>query len=290
MPHNPASASRGQPATVFARQGDVWHPTILSSGPWDARAQHGGAPGALFAYLAENALPDPEWQLSRLSIELIKPVPVAPLTTHQDIHPGRSTTRVTIDLFAGETLVARAHALLVRGQTLGLPPETPGWRPAQLLPPPDECRDPLSIPGMSTGTSFYHSAMEHRMAQGDSTRPGPAATWFRLTVPLIQDQPTSPAMRAAAAADFGSGVSWVLSAEHYLFANADLSLHLHRPADGEWIGLLSETQVHAGGVGTALSRLYDERGPIGFATQTLVLRERLPSPIAAMAKESASAE
>lgn len=287
MPHNPTPASPGQLGAVFTRQGDIWHPSILSSGPWDARAQHGGAPGALFAYLAESALADPEWQLSRLSIELIKPVPVAPLTTHQDLHPGRSTTRITIDLFAGETLVARAHALLVRGQPLNLPPDVPGWSPARLLPPPSECREPLSIPGMPTSTSFYHSAMEHCMAQGDSTRPGPAATWFRLTVPLIQDQPTSPTMRAAAAADFGSGVSWVLSAENYLFANADLSLHLHRPAEGEWIGLLSETQVHAGGVGTALTRLYDERGPIGLATQTLVLRERAP---ASRTKESALAQ
>lgn len=277
MPHNPPPVSPGRPAAVFTRQGDVWHPSPLSSGPWEPRAQHGGAPGALFAHLAENALPDPEWGLSRLSIELIKPVPVAPQTAHCDIHPGRSTARVTIDLFAGEALVARAHALLVRGQTLNLPPEVPGWLPARLLPPPEECHVPLAIPGMRSSTSFYHSAMEHRMAQGDSTRPGPAATWFRLTVPLIQGQPTSPAMRAAAAADFGSGVSWVLSAEHYLFANADLSLHLHRPAVGEWIGLSSETQVHAGGVGTALSRLYDERGPIGLATQTLVLRERPPA-------------
>jgi len=287
MPDNPPPAAPDQPV-VFARHGDVWHPSILSRGPWDARAQHGGAPGALFAYLAEDALPDPEWQLSRLSIELIKPVPVAPLTTHRDISPGRSTARVTIDLFAGESLVARAHALLVRGQTLRLPPDTPGWQPARLLPPPAECHDPLTIPGMPNSISFYHSAMEHRMAQGDSTQPGPAATWFRLTVPLVQDQPTSPAMRAAAAADFGSGVSWVLSAEQYLFANADLSLHLHRPAEGEWIGLASETQVHAGGIGTALSRLYDERGPIGLATQTLVLRERPPSPPAPIEEESAS--
>lgn len=274
MPDNPPSEAPALPAAVFVQQNDIWHPSALSSGPWDPRAQHGGAPGALFAHLAETALSDPLWQLSRLSIELIKPVPVAPLTVRQDIHPGRSTTRMTIDLLAEDVLMARAHALLVRGQPFVPPADAPGWTPAQMLPPPAECRDPLSIPGMATGTSFYHTAMEHRMAQGDTTRPGPAAVWFRLTVPLIQGQQTSPAMRAVAAADFGSGVSWVLSAEHYLFVNADLSLHLHRPARGEWIGLSSETQIDGGGVGTALSRLYDAHGPIGVATQTLVLRER----------------
>jgi hypothetical protein len=93
---------------------------------------------------------------------------------------------------------------------------------------------------MPSSVSFYSTAMDHRLAQGDPTQPGPAAAWFRLTVPLVNDQPTSPAMRAAAAADFGNGVSWVLPADRYLFSNADLSLHLHRPPEGEWIGLLSE--------------------------------------------------
>ena len=85
-------------------------------------------------------------------------------------------------------------------------------------------------------------------------------------------------MRAVAAADFGSGVRWVLPFDRYLFANADLSLHLHRPPEGEWIGVLAETQAHGGGAGTTLSRLYDVHGPVGVATQTLVLRERAVTP------------
>lgn len=277
MTHASSFAEPPLPAAVYARQDEVWLPSVLSRGPWDARAQHGGAPSALLAHLAENALPDPGWQLTRLSIELIKPVPVAPLTVRQETHPGRSTARVTIDLYADDALVARGHALLVRGQALELPPDLPGWSPEHLLPHPSECTEPLRIPGLPTGVSFYQSAMDHRIAQGDPAQPGPAAAWFRLTVPLVQDQPTSPAMRAAAAADFGNGLSWILPAERYLFANADLSLHLHRPPEGEWIGLLSETQAHGSGVGTTLSRLYDEHGPIGVATQTLVLRERSTS-------------
>lgn len=273
-PNHPCAAEPSLPTAVYVQDGMVWRPSVLSRGPWDARAQHGGAPSALLAHLAESALPDPAWQLTRLSIELIKPVPVAPLTVRQEIHPGRSTTRVTIDLYADEALVARGHALLVRGQAIELPPGLPGWSPEQLLPHPSECHARLQIPGLPSGVSFYQSAMDHRVAQGDTTQPGPAAAWFRLTVPLVQGQPTSPAMRAAAAADFGNGVSWVLPAERYLFSNADLSLHLHRPPEGEWIGLRSETQAHGGGVGTTLSRLYDVHGPIGVAIQTLVLRER----------------
>lgn len=276
--YQPRATEPTLPTAVFTQDGAVWRPSILSRGPWDTRAQHGGAPSALLAHLAETALPGPGWQLARLSVELIKPVPVAPLTVRQETDPAGSTTRMAIDLYAEDVLVARAHVLMLRGKPLALPAELPGWSPAQLLPTPSECSARLSIPGMPDGISFYQSAVESRLAQGDPTQPGPAAAWFRLAVPLVQDQPTSPAMRAAAAADFGNGLSWVLPPERYLFANADLSLHLHRPPDGEWIGLLSQTHADGSGAGTTLSRLYDVHGPIGVATQTLVLRERGTSP------------
>lgn len=273
MTHTATASER--PAAVFAREGEAWQPSALARGPWDPRAQHGGAPSALMAHVAESAMAEPGWQLARLSVELIKPVPVAPLTTRCSAQPARSTTRLTIDLLAGETLVARAHALMLRTQALALPAQLPGGTPPRLLPLPGDCRERLRIPGLPVGAvSFYETAMDTLAAQGDVARGGPGAAWFRLAVPLIQGVPNSPAMRAAAAADFGNGLSWVLPAERYLFSNADLSLHLHRQPVGEWIGLASETQADASGAGSAVSRLYDEQGPIGVAVQTLVLRER----------------
>lgn len=261
-------------AAIFTREGNFWQPGELSRGPWDPRAQHGGAPAALFAHVAESAMPEPGWQLARLSVELIKPVPLAPLTTRCTAAPARSTTRLTIDMLAGETLVARAHALMLRGQSLALPQDLPGWSPATLMPPPEECRVRLRIPGLGEGTYFHCLAVEARVARGDVSQPGPAAAWFRLAVPMVDGVPNSPAMRVAAAADFGNGLSWILPPERYLFANADLSIHLHRQAAGEWVGVESQTQADGSGAGTTLSRLYDESGPIGVAIQTLVLRER----------------
>lgn len=263
------------PLAVFSRIGESWHPSELSRGPWDPRAQHGGAPSALLAYTAESAMPDAGWQLARLSVELIKPVPVAPLTTRCSAQPARSTARLTIDLLAGDTLVARAHALMLRSHTLALPPQLPGSALPRLLPLPADCHERLRIPGLPMGSvNFYESAMDTLSAQGDVSRGGPGAAWFRLSVPMIHGVATSPAMRVAAAADFGNGLSWVLPAERYLFSNADLSVHLHRLPIGEWVGVAAETQVDASGAGCAHSRLYDEQGVIGVAAQTLVLRER----------------
>ena len=270
----PTSIGSARPGAVFVRDGDLWRSSELARGPWDPRAQHGGAPSALMAHVAESAMTEPGWQLARLSVELIKPVPVAPLTTRCNAQPARSTTRLTIDLLAGDTLVARAHALMLREQALTLPEGLPGLSPPRLLPLPRDCSEPVRIPGLPAGISFHGSAVDTRVAQGDVALPGPAAAWFRLTVPMVSGMPNSPAMRAAAAADFGNGLSWVLPVERYLFTNADLSLHLHRAPVGEWIGLASETQCDGHGAGITLSRLYDEQGPIGAAIQTLVLRER----------------
>ncbi|MBB3179264.1 thioesterase family protein [Variovorax sp. Sphag1AA] len=263
-----------QPSTVFVREGESWHATELARGPWDPRAQHGGAPSALLAHIAESAVTEPGWQLARLSVELVKPVPLGALNSRCTTQASRSTTRVGIDLLAGDTLVARAHALLLRTQALSLPDDLPGWSPAQLLPLPHECDRQVRIPGLPEGVYFHRGAIESRVAHGDPSQPGPAAAWFRLIVPMVQDTPTSPAMRACAAADFGNGLSWVLPAQRYLFSNADLSVHLMRQPVGEWIGVAAETQADGAGTGTALSRLYDEQGPIGVAIQTLVLRER----------------
>lgn len=286
MAETSAPSTDATPDSVFVPHGKGWQATALSSGPWDPRAQHGGAPAALCVHLAEQAMPDDGWQMSRLTLELIKPVPVASLTSQIDVHSGRSTCRVTIDLFAGDILVARAHALLVRRQDVSLPADVAGWEPAHMTPLPAQCGAPLIIPGMPVRTSFYHSAMDHRLAQGDSHQAGPAAAWFRLTVPLIRGEDNTPAMRAAAAADFGSGVSWVISPQQYLFSNADLSVHLHRPAMGEWIGVMAQTQIQSCGVGTTLTRLFDEHGPIGVASQTLVVRERPAVPTPAPHKNS----
>ncbi len=84
----------------------------------------------------------------------------------------------------------------------------------------------------------------------------------------------SPLQRVMVAADSGNGVSATLDLERYIFINVDLSVHLHRLPEGEWIGLDAVTLPEPEGVGLADSVLHDERGPIGRALQTLLVRER----------------
>ncbi len=81
-------------------------------------------------------------------------------------------------------------------------------------------------------------------------------------------------MRAAAAADFGNGVSRVLSFGDWLFINTDLIVELHRPPEGEWVGLDVRTIVQPTGVGLAVSTLHDRGGPVGTGQQTLYVAPR----------------
>jgi len=125
----------------------------------------------------------------------------------------------------------------------------------------------------SRAASFAATAMEMRWLS-EPRALGPGRVWMRQRHPLLAGEPLTPLMRLAASADFGNGVSAVLPFERYLFINADLTIHLHRPPLGEWIGLDARTVLHGGGTGLAESVLHDERGSVGRAFQTLVVQPR----------------
>lgn len=262
-----------QPGSVFERDGDWYLPTALARGPWDARAQHGGAPAALLAHVAEATVDDAAFFLARLTFELTRPVPIAPLRVRVESGRGRNVRRLQLTLEHAGKPVGRAIALFQRQVPLTVPETT---NPV-LTPGPEACTEHFASPGLTAPADqpiFVGAAVEVRIARGSSLQPGPVAAWLRLQVPVVAGAQTTPAMRTMAAADFGNGTSWVLSAEDYLFTNTDLTVYLHRAPVGEWIGLDSETIATGHGLGLATSVLYDAHGRIGIAHQNLMMRER----------------
>jgi len=69
-----------------------------------------------------------------------------------------------------------------------------------------------------------------------------------------------------------SGVSAPLDWSDHIFINTDLTVHLLRPPEGEWVCLDSVT--HVDGLGMTDTAVWDERGRIGRAAQTLLVRVR----------------
>lgn len=277
------SEQTAAPTAALFEQFDVdrWTPTEYARGPWDPRACHGGPVGALLTRAVESADPDSlvDWQIARLTIELTRPVPVGrPLTLTTDIErPGRKVSLVAARLDDEGTEVARVRALRIRRTDLGLPDDT-------VQPMAEPPGSPHDAPAQRSTwadddqVAFHKDSCEHRFTEGSWDRPGAVGVWIRLLVDVVAGETPTGAQRAAAAADFGNGVSAGLPVDRCTFINPDLTVHLLRPPVGEWIGMRSAsyygTAITSTGAGFAESALYDLDGRLGRSVQSLILDAR----------------
>ncbi len=249
-----------------------FEPTEQARGPWDPQALHGGAPAALITRAFERQEPGAELPLARLGFEFLKPIPLAPLELRTEIvRKGRRVQELAAELRAGEELVCRASALRIQPVPAGLP--SAGPTPAEAMPGPEQGEVVEFSLNKAAGTSLATTGMEMSWLS-DPWSVGPGRVWMRLRHPLLPDEPATPLVRLVATSDFGNGVSAELPFEHFLFINADLTIHMHRTPQGEWIGLDARTLLHEGGTGLAESVLHDASGPVGRAIQTLVVQPR----------------
>jgi hypothetical protein len=244
--------------------------TEVSRGPWDPSAQHGGAPAALLMRAFERCDAAEGLAVARVTYEFLRPVPVGELEVQATV--SRAGRRVQMlegsILDAGGVEVVRARALRVAtadagGLATAEPPQPPG-------PEHGRTRDPIAPHGLPM---FAPDAIEVLFVAGGFGS-GPATAWFRLRQPLVAGEPPSPLQRLAAAGDFGNGISAVLSWDEYVFINPDLTLYIDRQPVGEWICLQSQTTLAPGGISTAESLLFDERGRVGRAIQALLVTPR----------------
>jgi Thioesterase-like superfamily len=254
----------------YTVDGDQLVPSELTRGPWDPDAQHAGPPAALLGRAVELCEPREDAQVGRITFEILGPVPLAPLrASARIVRPGRSVELLDASLSGPDGEVMRASAWRLRTGPVELDP----------APPPDP---PPPGPADGSVRDFfpvrdelgYHTAMEISFVKGGFLEPGPATVWMRSRVPLIAGEEPTPLQRLLIAADAGNGVSAALDWRRYLFINTDLSVHLKRLPEGDWVGLDAVTYPEPNGVGLADTVLWDERGRLGRAAQTLVVRSR----------------
>jgi hypothetical protein len=261
--------------SIFIADGERFVPTEQARGPWDPRALHGGAPAALITAAFERLEPGAGLRVGRLSFELLRPIPMAPLRLVTSIvRPGRRVQELAAELLAGDQPIVRARALRVQpvADDAASDAASAGDEPA--MPPPASGKPVrFALDESSDQPSFAASAMEMRWLE-DPRALGPGRVWMRLRHPLLPGEQLTPLARLAATADFCNGVSAALPFERFLFINADLTIHLQRLPQGEWIGLDARTRMHAGGPALAEGVLHDERGALGRAFQTLVVQGR----------------
>jgi hypothetical protein len=268
---------------LFHADGDRWLPSDFARGPWSRDALHGGPVAALVGRAVDTCPSPGPMHVARLTVELLRPVPVVPLTVEATVsRPGRKVQLVDVRVSAGDQDLAWGRALRIRRlpegaeATVGLSDVTahgpvPGRDDDAPPGPGDGYRTVEPVQGY---TAFHTDGAELRFVSGEFGKRGPSTVWVRLAVPVVPGEQPSALQRVAAASDFTNGVSALLDFQRYVFINPDLSVFTDRPAVGEWICLDARTTFGTAGVGLAHSALWDERGPLGRAVQSLVVERR----------------
>ena len=265
-----------QYGALFERDGSRYVPTQLARGPWNPKALHGGAPSALFATVCEAHDPGPAAFVARLTVELLRPVPLAPLELRvRTIRPGKKVQWIEAMLLAGDQEVARATALRIRSDAV----DTRGAvLPEVDAPPSPDTVDAQSFP-FGEGAIGFWNVHDVRLAGGSWMEPGPGIAWFNLRCPVIAGESISPIARVAAAADFGSGLSNPLRLTSAAAINPELTVHVHRHPVNEWVCLESVAWAQPHGVGMAETRLHDVSGVIGRGVQSLLVEPAVNLPM-----------
>lgn len=253
------------PDAFYEPDGQGFRATELTRGPWDVDAQHVGPPAALLAERLSEVEGGDGKRLARLSVDILGPVPIGVMEiSTRVLRPGRRVDLVEAELHVAGRLTTVARAWRHRTGSV----EVPAIAASQ--PPPGDPATAEPIPFFDVPWDVgYHTAIELRATEGSILEPGPATIWFHTDVQLVAGRDLSPIARVFVVADSGNGASAVLNPREALFVNTELTVHLHRPPTGEWIGMRARTTIADDGVGVAGTTLYDADGAVGRGSQAL---------------------
>ena len=224
----------------------------------------------LFAHAIERQYGEPDLQPARLTVDLYRLPDLAPVTvTTRLIRQGGRIKVVEAELFSGAVSSARASCQLLRRTQQ---PEAAIWtRPAWDAPPPEQVAPP-AIP--FTDKWEMRPILPPGVSHSRSSRaPGPRRTWLREVRALVAGEAHTPFSRVATGIDYTSPSSNA-SETGLEFINSDVTLYLHRPPVGEWIGYEVTDHQSAEGVAIGHCVLHDIHGPVGFSSCAALAQKR----------------
>lgn len=255
--------------SFFNSNDNEWfQPTSHTRGPWDEHACHAGPPTALLARAVELLLP--EQRLTRLSVNLLRPIPFEKLRIEATVQRKGRTVSITEAVLInedGKSVVSAQgmHLTLTAHQDLDTQVQHIGDPEAAL---------PGIFPIAQTlhgKPAFNGDGVSVRYPSGQDHLPGPTTAWLK-TVPLLDYESPSPFQRICPLADCGNAFGRNADPSEVTFMNTDLTVVLHRDPEGDWLGTESRGYWEPTGIGLADATLFDRSGCVGHAMQTLVLR------------------
>ena len=221
------------PEAFYEPDGDGFRATELTRGPWDPGAQHAGPPAALIGREIERLEDAAEFQVGRITFEILRPVPIGAAPRRGQDRAARAAgaagrgdpaRRATASCDAGPGL-ADPHRAARR-----CPPTSPTRRAAAR--PRGRARSRISSPpARRSATTRRWSGARSAAASSSRARPRSGCG----SAPAGRGEEPSPLQRTLVIADVGNGISAVLDWRRYLFINVDLTVHLERMPEGEWV-------------------------------------------------------
>ena len=250
---------------------NTYQSTPLANAGWYDKGQHGGAIAALVTGHVEKIPTLAPMEVSRVTIEIFRVVPLVPLTIETEIvREGKKIQVVRATVTSPDGLaLAIAHVQRLRTTEAVVPDLSQPLR----LPTPDQIEGrKLSRwgHGDTDKVMFHRGAIEVREIFGGFNEMGPGAIWLRLTTPLVAGETPTPAQRAVVIADFCNGVSRGIG-DDWIFMNPDLTVHIGRYPEGDWVALEAESHYEHHGRGVAAGIIWDQKGWVGRSAQTLFL-------------------
>ena len=243
--------------------GDVLLPGPAAQGPWGPTIS-GHVVGGILARAVEHEGAGSGLVPARLTVDLLRPTALAPLEVRTTVRrDGRRIRLIDAELVQNDIVVSRASAMFLR------PGEQPAgdiWSSPVTMPPLPPDPGPLpedlmmfvwgyggdGMSGGAMGFTEWHDAA------------GPKYAWIRQVRPLVADEPTSPFVEVAMAADATSALShWGTGGLRYI--NADYTLTLARLPVGGYIGLAATSHNSHDGVAAGSAAVFDAHGPLGSA-------------------------
>ena len=272
-PTPPGDAAYYLPLEPAADGSPRYASTEYTVGPWSDVMQHMSPPSALLVRALQRCAPRPDTRLTRVTVEVLGPVPRAELTVRAHVsRPGRQIEMLvaelsTVDGTGAERVAVRASA----------------WRMSTIDTTAVAVGAVASLPGRRDGVQHelpaiwvpgYVDTIEWSWLTGYLDDVGPGVAWGRPLVQLVAGETPTPLESVFAVVDSANGIASPLDVRQWTFLNTDLSVHLHRDPVGEWTGVDAHTTVGPDGVGLCAAVLHDELGPVGRSAQILLVRPR----------------
>ncbi|MBA54822.1 MAG: hypothetical protein CMK89_10255 [Pseudomonadales bacterium] len=264
---------------VFHQEGELLMPTHLATGPWYPGTQHGSAMLLMAAMAVERVPSEIPRQVTRLTVDMMSAAPIAPIELQSEVRRGgRNVETLDLYILADGKECVRGSAMRYR---LDEVPVVERLKFAGDIP---KLPDPLPFPLFQqiAGRKGFHNAIEIRV----DVQVKPAIMWIRLKQPVLAGLTVTPLMRVALASDWTYSIPAIsnriltgeaFDAQPYFGINPDTTINLHRQVEGEWVGIQTHATYDDFGAGTVVGQLFDERGAVGFCTQTVLIRHRKPA-------------